>query len=250
MRRLLSFFLMAILLLALAACASELAAPTEAAATTEIAATEKALLDLPYDKNGVYYLERARTTEPEEEIRHPSPYSFTFDSLCTEDFTQLVYATVRVKFQYAGQDWMIQMWKGRYALAMLGGEIAVLKKPAEQQAEHYWPALQSEELGISMEVYQHNFIANGTKHLFMRAAKSAWWFNGFVPGSFYEYNKKSEIIMVGTITFPDREMLEAFEESFVKIGFKSGAPDSWHPETYAVKDNALTFSWQNIDQDA
>jgi len=192
------------------------------------------LLEYQEDSNGVMYFESERTPWPPR----------------ANYFSQLVYAAVRVKFQYGGQDWLIQMWKGRYTLILLGGEIAVLKKPIEQAAEHYWPATESEELSISMDIYQHNFLTKRTKHLFSRSTNSAWWFNGLVPGSFHEYNKKGEIIMVATITFPNQEMLKAFEEPFRKIGFKRGTPGPANPERYAINGNSLTFSWQHIDQDA
>ena len=145
---------------------------------------------------------------------------------------------------------MIQMWKGRYGLVFIGGEIGVFKKPIPQAAEHYTPASPSEELKISMDIYQHSFLTDQTRYLFTRQDESTWWLNGFVPGSFYEYNNKKEIIMVGAITFPNQEMLRAFETSFAKAGFKKGLPDRDHPETYAASGNTIKFSWQYIDQDA
>ena len=222
--------------------------PASNTAIPEIAGSPPGIVLLAYkmDENGYFYTEHERWTKDtfEPEMLYGSSPQHR------EPPVQVAYGTVRVKFQYAGQDRMIQMWKGRYGLMMLGCEIAVLKKPAEQQAEHYLPAEPSEELAIAADVYQHNFLEGSTKKLFSRSVKSAWWFNGFMPGGFYEFNKKSEIIVVGSITFPDQEMLQAFEASFKKIGFKQGTPDSKHPETYAIKDNTLKFSWQYIDQDA
>jgi len=210
--------------------------------TPEEKAATLSLLIFESDKNDVWYLERDRDVWLNEQ-------SYIFGYYNPPPI-QLVYGTVRVKFQYDDQAWMVQMWKGRYGLVMLGGEIAVLKKPIPQAAEHYLPASPSEELTMSMNIYQHNFLTGKTVHLFTRQTETTWWYNGFVPGAFYEYNKKSEIIMVGSITFPDQEMLRAFEASFAGAGFVKGAPDSRHPETYSVSDNMLTFSWQTIDQDA
>ena len=201
------------------------------------------LLIFEPDKNGTWHIEADRDNWL---MQHPSLLVFGSDS----PPIQLVYGTVRVKFQYDDQNWLIQMWKGRYGLVMLGGEIGVLKKPAVPLSKYYTPVLPSEELTMSMKVYQHNFLRNETKYLFTRQTETTWWYNGFMPGSFYEYNNKKEIIMVGAITFPDQEMLRAFEASFAEIGFKKGTPDQKHPETYAVSGNTLTFSWQYIDQDA
>ena len=118
---------------------------------------------------------------------------------------------------------------------MLGSEICV--SPEEQ-------------LEFKLDVYQHNFLTNQTKHLFTRGPEPAAWYNGFVPGSFYEFNRKDEIIVVGSITFPDEDMLRAFAEPFAKAGFKKGNPSKDNPEIYSVNGATLTFSWQYIDQDA
>lgn len=210
------------------------------------------LLDFQLDQNGIYYYKPERWTASNLVLPWPFRYAFLPSSVFDvgRPLVDIVYATLRVKFQYAGQAWMVQLWKGRYGLTLLGGEIAVLKKSIEQQAEHYWPAEESEELPISMDFYQHNFLTDHTEKLFTRSAKSAWWFNGFVPGVFYEFNRKSEIIMVGTITFPDQEMLCAFEKSLKEIGFKAGTPGRDAPETYSIHGDRLTFSWQHIDADA
>ena len=281
MKRLLALIGIAVLLTAFAACngeavkvdatenSTEATIATEAATTTEApistteattpkattiksaTTTERIEANIPLqsymmDENGFFYLEHGRWTKDtfEPEMLYGS------SSQHREPSVQVTYATMRVKFQYAGQDWMIQLWKGRYGLLILGGEIAVLKKPVKQQAEHYLPAEPTEELAMSMDVYQHSFLDGSTKKLLSRSTKSDWWFNGFLPASFHEHNKKEEIILVGSITFPEKEMQQAFEASLAKAGFKRGIPDSKHPETYSSKDNTITFSWQNIDQDS
>ena len=160
----------------------------------------------------------------------------------------MVGSVVRIEFQCDGQDRMILMWKGRYGFVLLGGEIGVFTKPFAQK--QYVTA--SRGLQMEMDVYQHNFLTRKTAHLFTRGPASEWRYNGFVPGEFYEPNRKDEIIMVGSITFPDQEMLDAFEAPFAAAGFVKGrrTPDPSHPETYSVSGNTLIFSWQYIDQDA
>ena len=204
------------------------------------------------DTNGVFYFERERWTEPKSAFGILHGFELSPGMIYDLPFSlDVVYAGVCVKFSYDGQDWAILMWKGRYNVVMLGGEIGVLKLANERDAyrfEQYLPVQPAEQLRVSMDVYQHNFENDETKHLFARSMKSAWWFNGFMPGSFHKFARRDEIIMVGTIAFPDQEMLKAFEKSFAAIGFKQGTPDSNHPETYSIKDNTLTFSWQYIDQ--
>jgi len=221
MKKAIAAFVAALLCLAvLGGCGGGAGTPGPDAPTTDATTHFKDVVPphrlLPYkmDENGIFYM---------SEQAWPGPLD------------QTIYSTVCVKFRYEYKDWLIQMWKGSYGLVMLGCEIAAEPETA---------------LVLQMDLYQKNFQANQIKHLFTRGPESAGWFNGFVPGKFYEESKKSEIIMVGSIEFPDEEMLRAFEASFAKAGFGKGTPSQHSPEIYAIHENTLTFSWQYIDQDA
>ena len=233
------------------------------------------LLNFTRDPNGFFFVEHS-----------PWQKQFGFNQIydLASPLIQLVYGTVRVKFRYGyvyeletagdnkGQvkydasgspiyakdakgdpipkDWMVQMWKGRYGIVMLGAEIGVYTKPSTQTSEHYYSAVTEEELIFAMDVYQQNFITGQKKLLFKRTPESHWWLTGFVPGTFYQYNNKNEIIMVCNIQFPNPEMVEAFRAAFEKCGFSAGSPGRDNPETYTVSGNQLKFSWQYIDEDA
>jgi hypothetical protein len=233
------------------------------------------LLSYKVDENGIFYVEH-----------EPWQKTFGFNSIydAASPLIQLIYGTIRVKFRYGyvyktytdgdkkgqvmydesnqpvyetdslgkpiAKDWMIQLWKGRYGLVMLGGEIGVYTKPSTQNTSHYYSALAEEELVMAMDCYQQNFLTGEKKHLFTRGPESAWWLTGFVPGSFYEYNKKSEVIMVANIQFPNTDMLSAFETPFAAAGFSKGSPGPNNPETYTTSGTSLKLSWQYIDQDA
>ena len=101
-----------------------------------------------------------------------------------------------------------------------------------------------------MDVYQKNFLTSNTLYLFSRGPETRWVFNGFVPREFFQPDRTDEIIVIGSITFPDAEMLRAFEAPFAAAGFKKGYPSKTNPEKYSVSGTTLTFSWQYIDQDA
>lgn len=199
------------------------------------------LLSYKMDENGIFYVEHPRWG------KDYGAYQI-YD--LSNPVIQLVYSALRVEFSYGGKDWLVHFWKGRYGLVMLGGEIAVCNRPAGQAGERYYSASKEEELVMAMNIYQHNFAKGQTKYLFTRGPQSAWWLNGFVPGSFYEYNKKSEIIMVAEIQFPDGEMLQAFEAALAAAGFTQGSAGRDNPETYAVGGNSIKFCWQYLDQGA
>ena len=234
------------------------------------------LLSYQMDKNGIFYVEK-----------EPWQKQFGFSKIydVAAPLIQLVYGTVRVKFRYdyvyklheegankgkvvrdvtgkpvyetdekgnpIPKDWMVQMWKGRYGLVMLGAEIGIYTKPSTQTAEFYYSAVAEEEIIMAMDVYQKNLEKGTTQYLFTRGPESAWWLTGFVPGSFHNEpspDKKAEVILVGNLQFPTKEMADIFVASFEKAGFKKGSPGQNHPETYTTSDKSVKFSWQWIDQ--
>ena len=232
------------------------------------------LLGYKMDSNGIFYVEH-----------EPWQKQFGFNQIydLASPLIQMVYATVRVKFRYGyvyklgtegaskgkvlyddsgnpiyetdrlgrpiEKDWMVQMWKGRYGLVMLGGEIGVYTKPSNQTADHYYAAVAEEELVMAMDLYQQNMKTKATpKHLFTRGPESAWWLTGFVPGSYIEYNNKSEIIMVTNIQFPNEEMLGIFANQIRNAGFREGSPGRDNPETYRTSGTSIKIAWQYIDE--
>ena len=233
------------------------------------------LLSYRQDSNGVFYVEHT-----------PWQKQFGFNQLydITSPFLQLVYGTIRIKFQYdyvykldaRGQpvydaktnklvydldkngkkipkDWLIQMWKGRYGLVMIGAEIGVYTKPSTQKANHYYTAIPEEELIFAMDVYQHNFRTDRTVYLFTRGPETHWWLTGFVPGNYNDNRNnnrgKDEIIMVTNIQFPNKDMLGLFVGEMEKAGFKKGSPNVRNVETYTTSGNSIKYSWQFIDED-
>jgi len=231
------------------------------------------LLSYKMDENGIFYVDH-----------EPWQKQFGFNQIydLASPLIQLVYGTIRIKFRYGyvyklgtegaekgkvlyddsgnpiyetgangkpvEKDWMIQLWKGRYGLVMLGAEFGVYTKPSTQQTQHYNAAVSEEELVMAMDVYQHNFLTKQTKYLFTRGPESAWWLTGFVPGSFYEYNKKSEIIAVANIQFPSEDMMKLFYNAMKNVGFRDGSPGRDNPETITTNGNSVKFCWQYIDQ--
>ena len=235
------------------------------------------ILSYQMDKNGIFYVEK----EPWQK-----QFGFTQIYDLASPLIQLVYGTVRVKFRYdyvyklheegankgkvvrdvtgkpvyetdekgnpIPKDWMVQMWKGRYGLVMLGGEIGIYTKPSTQSAEFYYSAVAEEEIIMAMDVYQKNLEKGTTQYLFTRGPESAWWLTGFVPGSFLNEqssDKRSEVIMVGNLQFPTQEMTDIFVAAFEKAGFKKGSPGQNFPEVYTVSGKSVKFSWQWLDHD-
>lgn len=117
------------------------------------------------------------------------------------------YTTQRVKFDYDGREWMIQIWKGRYAIAN-GGEVGIYTREAERDGSFYDCAADEDMLVMSIELY------HGDKLLFSREPTLHWWVTGFVLSD-TAYLPHS-LTLVSTITMKDAEMLEAVTASIDK----------------------------------
>lgn len=117
------------------------------------------------------------------------------------------YTTQRIKFDYDGREWMIQLWKGRYAIAN-GGEVGIYTREAERDGSFYDCAADEDMLVMSIELY------HGDKLLFSREPTLHWWVTGFVLSD-TAYLPHS-LTLISTITMKDAEMLEAVTASIDK----------------------------------
>ena len=129
------------------------------------------------------------------------------------DFTPLYnLETRRFKFDYAGKEWMIQIWKGNYALASNGVEIGVYNRPAKSLGAHYEAAGDDEMMPMSAKLY------HGDELLLEKSVESHWWLSAF------KINKviylPETLTMVFTLTLSNEEMLQAFTASLDSHGAK------------------------------
>lgn len=111
------------------------------------------------------------------------------------------YTTRRFKFDYDGKEWMIQAWKGHYAITN-GGEIGIYNRPKEKFGSFYNCVDDDDMLEMGMT------ISHGEEELLSLPQKMHWWINGFKMGKVL-YPPKS-LTMEATIVMKDEAMLEAF----------------------------------------
>jgi len=81
--------------------------------------------------------------------------------------------TLRLKFPYRGEDWMLQLWKGRY-FNTSGGEVGLYRKPTSRLYEFY-DAASSERIGMSFEIH----VKETGQPLIVRPVENHWWMTGF-----------------------------------------------------------------------
>lgn len=166
-----------------------------------------------YNENGTgilgsgfdYDLDNYVTTTPVDCWQRNFGYSIVYDILGEQFFMDC--NTLRVKFEYGGKDWMVQLWKGDYAFDLLvGGEIGLYNKEKITPIQ-YNCAGPEDELKMTMQIY------HGDKLLVDMDERIHWWMMGL---KFMVDIPADELTLTGTIEFKDEVMKDAFMESASK----------------------------------
>ncbi len=125
-----------------------------------------------------------------------------YDIIANTTFTSIfTYLTRRIKFEYGGKDWMVQIWKGNYMFTN-GGEVGFYNREPGKIGSYYDCAGLDEMLNISMQ------LTHGDKILVDKPMQKHWWLTGFnMSGTMY---LPRSLTLSFTIEMPDEEMLKAF----------------------------------------
>lgn len=111
------------------------------------------------------------------------------------------YNTRRIKFDYDGLEWMIQVWKGNY-LVSNGAEVGIYTRQPGSFGTYYNCANDEQMMNMSMELY------HGDDLILSRPKQLHWWLTGFkITDTLYP--AKSQTIKF-SIEMKDEEMLNAF----------------------------------------
>ncbi len=119
------------------------------------------------------------------------------------------YKTERIKFEYDGLDWMIQIWKGKYFAILSGAEMGIYNKPKERVVEFYDCIGDEDMLDMSMRLSKGNTV------IFERGPEKHWWMNGFAVADIF--NRPEDLTLEGSILFEDEKMKQAFLSAFDKV---------------------------------
>lgn len=119
-----------------------------------------------------------------------------------------------VTFAYGGKRWLIELWKGQYGITT-GGEIGVYNTERgdiedDRFTGTFYESIEDDErLGLS-------FVLKKNGKVILRRKDVHWWLTGFKLGEFSEPNA---LTMDAAITFPDRQMRDAFTDGLIRIGY-------------------------------
>lgn len=207
-------------------------------------------LSLQYDYDyGNYY------TNDKECWQKTFGYARVYDYAAP--YIGMEYDYIRVFFDYDGNEFMIQLWKGQYAV-IYGAEIGIYSKVLNKQEqsdpftfyyaadEKYWPTM-------DMAVYHQENEGDAPEDYkleFKRPVDKYWWCTGFMLGTLRECEPADELRTQATLTFNDEKMASLFAQGLRDCGFavcednENIGLDSY----YYDGAKSVSFSWQNISE--
>lgn len=124
---------------------------------------------------------------------------------------QMVFDCLPVYFDYNGQTWLIELWKGQYGINV-GAEIGVyhadkLVAPSMRNNVIFDAATDEELLPMSLELkYKGHSLAG--------FARTHWWLTAFQMGC---YSPSKELSMSVSLTFPEEAMMQAFTQALKSV---------------------------------
>lgn len=135
------------------------------------------------------------------------------------------YDTVRLFYEYDGQDRMLQMWKGTYFITT-GAEVGLYDKPKTRLIRFYDCASDDEMLDMELVV-----TADG-KDIVNTPMQKHWWINGFALSK--KYYTPDEMLLRCTVVCKDEAMRDAIVEQLEQ---------NTDVLTYTVDGLSITFTW-------
>ncbi len=208
---------------------------------TNIDFDKASIASYKYDPNGNYYY-----TDDKNAWQSNFGFNEGYDSMAP--VTMMFYDTVRTKFVYDNKEWLVQIWKGQYGYAFVGGEVGIYTRKIGSLGSHYNCAKKEDWLKMEM-CFMWDEHQNGEyRAVFNRPYTDYWWCTGFVVGFDGGVNRH-QFRLVTHITFKDVEMANAFCEAFEKNGFKRvSSLTKDNIDSFVQVGADVGFVWQNIDQ--
>lgn len=208
---------------------------------TDIDFNTASIASYKYDPDGNYYY-----TNDKDCWQSNFGFNEGYDSMAP--VTMMYYDTVRTKFVYDNKEWLIQIWKGQYGYAFVGGEVGVYTRKVGSSGTHFSCAAQDDWLKMEMCFMWDENQTGEYKPIFNRDYTEYWWCTGFVVG-FDGATNRNQFRLVTHITFKDVEMANAFCEAFEANGFKRvSSLNSGNIDSFVQVGADVGFVWQNINQ--
>lgn len=164
------------------------------------------------------------------------------------------YLTFTVDFDWGGESWRLQFWKGNYSPVIDGVEIGVYTKPLGSDTTLYDTADDQHLLNMGLTLYSKNPKTEANR-MFTRPATDHWWQTGFKLVDPSTGNLPGKMVMVATIRFRDSEMADAFTTALEEVrgnyapsrAFKQvKSVNLLADECYVRESNTVTMCWRAV----
>ena len=197
------------------------------------------MLSYKYDPDGGYFY-----TDDKNCWQRNFGFNEGYDSMAP--LGMMNYDTVRIKFEYDNKEWLIQMWKGQYGYAFVGGEVGVYTRKVGAGGTHYNCAKQEDWLNMEMAFVWDKGRTGNYQTIFTRDYTQYWWCTGFVPG-LETGAPRDQFRLITHITFKSTEMAELFCTQLESKGFDRVAKlNNGEIDTFVQVGADVAFVWQDI----
>ena len=174
-------------------------------------------------------------------------------------FVNFYLQTIRAYFTYENKDWLIELWKGEYAMATVGCEVGFYYREHNQNLLDTvgadWLLYKSVEdedaMPVSMNLWQYVKATDETPVMKIDYSKrNCWWAADFETGVLEKHRDQTTLVMVATIDFPTTKMRDLFTEQLDKKGFLEGMLDGYNNvDRYSVDGRTVTLCWRYFNED-
>lgn len=166
--------------------------------------------------------------------------------------------TTRIKFNYNGKDWMVQLWKGFYGLVFAGCEIGIYNRPEGMDSEltAYNVVTLDYYQDFTIDFYYNkpdtHTIFGDSKPDFTRSTRT-WWFTAFEPSiNVSPATNVPKMKFKCTMKFNDVGLCNACYEGMKEVNDifanYTGKARTFHfvegQNLKRMSDNTIWFEWQ------
>lgn len=172
-------------------------------------------------------------------------------------FVNFYLSTIRIYFTDNDKDWLIELWKGEYAMATVGCEVGFYYRDHNQNALDtlgannllYKSVEDQDAMPVSMKLWQYVKSTDTTPVQKIDYGKrNCWWAADFETGVLEKHRDQTTLVMVATIDFPTEKMMNLFVDGLEEEGFTEGSISTYHnTERFSVNGKSVTICWKNYD---
>lgn len=178
-------------------------------------------------------------------------------------FVNFYLSTIRAYFTCEDangvqKDWLIELWKGEYAMATVGCEVGFYYTDHDSnylnldpEKRIYKSVEDADAMQVSMQLYQYKKSSDTSAvQMIDYGKRNCWWAADFETGVLEKHRDQTTLAMIATIDFPNDTMLDLFCEQLDKKGFKEGSISSYkNVERYSVSGRTVKICWKNFSEE-